>query len=168
MKQKPTKFDKHFGRFEKINPEYYKIALEYKPRLWKHITELSLNDRVYSDYIKITKSKDGICECVTCGGKTIRSNPMMNNWHFHYRKDYKYRFNDLNCYPQCRACNCANNWNYVNYTAFIANKLFSWNHQKAIDMFNDPEFVRISPTQQIDLVVEFRYPIIQERKKLLQ
>lgn len=156
-----TKFDKAFWMFQKIDTDFYAVAYKYRKRL-KYFTMLWLADRVYSDYIKITKSdKDWECTCCTCWSKEKRDNSMMQNGHFHTRKDYKYRFMDLNCYPQCRQCNCAFNWNYVNYTKFMAEKL--WSYEKAIEMYNDKEMVDISRGQMMDMV-KFRDKIIESLK----
>jgi len=73
---------------------------------------------------------------------------------------------DRNCRPQSYESNVARNGDYVKYTDFIARELFDGDHQKAIDMYNDPEFVIVSKTEQIDMVVNVRYPKIQELKSL--
>jgi len=45
------------------------IIDEYKHRITKNITLKRLADRTYSDYIRRTKSRNGICECITCKKK---------------------------------------------------------------------------------------------------
>jgi hypothetical protein len=73
---------------------------------------------------------------------------------------------DDNCRPQSMESNVIRNWDYVRYTDFIAKKLFNWDHQKAIDMFNDPEFVIVSKIEQIDMVVNKRYPELKRLENI--
>lgn len=117
-KKTSSKFSRAFGRYETSDPEFYAIALEYKPRLYsKQITLLSVVDRVYSDYIKITKcDDDGICTCITSGVRLRWDDPQMQNGHFHKRGSMKYRFMDLNCWPQTLAENMWKDGNYPRYT----------------------------------------------------
>jgi len=162
---KKTKFEKNFGRYETTDPEYYAIVQEYKPRL-KYLTILWLADRVYSDYIKITKSDDkGYCTCVTCGARARWDIPAMQNGHFHKRGDMKYRFMDENCYPQCMRCNVMLNGNYVIYTKFMAKQL--WSYEKAVAMYEDNELKCINDGEKIELT-KYRHKIIQFRKEKIK
>lgn len=165
-KKDKSKFEKVFGTFAESDPTYYKIALEYKPRLsTKNITILSLTDRVYSDYIKITKSDaNGICTCITSGVRMKRDSPQMQNWHFSKRGKMKYRFMDINCRPQSLNDNMWKDGNYPRYTLFMSKIL--WSVEKAVEMFEDKETVHISEAEKIEMSKK-RYLKIQERKSEL-
>jgi len=60
-------------------------------------------DRIFSEYIRLSKSNNGVCKCCTCG--------KLDNWkdcdagHYISRSHLSVRYNEQNVWPQCRACN---------------------------------------------------------------
>lgn len=60
-------------------------------------------DTIFSQYIRLRKTKGGVSECYTCGKK--------DHWkklqcgHFMSRKHYATRWDELNCQVQCYKCN---------------------------------------------------------------
>ena len=60
-------------------------------------------DRIFSEYIRLSKSKDGYCSCITCGN--IHHWKEIHNGHYISRSVKATRFNEINCNPQCVKCN---------------------------------------------------------------
>ncbi len=60
-------------------------------------------DKVFSEYIRRRKAKNGIAECVTCGKKDHWKN--LQAGHFMSRKHYATRWDEENVEVQCMACN---------------------------------------------------------------
>jgi len=60
-------------------------------------------DRIFSEFIRRSRSKDGIAVCFTCG--KIDSWNNMDCGHFIKRQNLATRYNEINCQIQCRACN---------------------------------------------------------------
>ena len=60
-------------------------------------------DTIFSLYIRHKYSKNGLCECFTCG----RQYPIkkIQNGHFMSRGSYSTRWSEDNCRPQCYGCN---------------------------------------------------------------
>lgn len=70
----------------------------------KELTKLKAKaDKVFSQYIRLRDSKDGIAECITCG--TRKPIKLMQNGHFVTRSASALRFDELNCNAQCTGCN---------------------------------------------------------------
>lgn len=60
-------------------------------------------DAVFSKYIRLRDSKDGIAECITCG--TRKPISQMQNGHFVTRSASALRYDEMNCNAQCVGCN---------------------------------------------------------------
>ena len=60
-------------------------------------------DKIFSEYIRMRKSVNGISECYTCGKKDHWRN--LQCGHFMSRKHYSTRWDETNCQVQCYACN---------------------------------------------------------------
>lgn len=66
-------------------------------------TLISKLDKEFSDYIRKVHSKDGMCECFTCGAS--------GHWkefdcgHYMSRRNMSTRWDPDNAKPQCRVCN---------------------------------------------------------------
>jgi len=61
-------------------------------------------DGVYSKYVRWVNADDlGLVECYTCYEK--KPVKQMQNGHFQSRRHTSTRWNDMNCKPQCVACN---------------------------------------------------------------
>lgn len=74
-------------------------------------------DKVYSIYIRQTKSQDGIGTCVTCGKQDEWK--YMQNGHFYTRGRFPTRWDDDNCHIQCTRCNIFLKGNYIEYTKYM-------------------------------------------------
>jgi len=64
-------------------------------------------DRVFSEYIRLRDTeghtKDGFFKCVSCG--QIKPYSQADCGHYIGRQHMATRFNELNCWAQCRKCN---------------------------------------------------------------
>lgn len=76
-------------------------------------------DRVFSKYMRLKHSKNGICTCYTCGHQgEIKK---MQLGHFSPRQHLATRFDEENCRIQCFACNMY----YGGQPAIFAEKLMN-------------------------------------------
>ena len=62
-------------------------------------------DNIFSQYIRLSNSKNGNCTCVTCGKVGDWKNGGMQAGHFMSRKHYSTRWDERNVKPQCAGCN---------------------------------------------------------------
>jgi hypothetical protein len=60
-------------------------------------------DRVFSLYIRKKKSVDGYCNCIVCGAPYPPS--QIDNGHCFKRGNHAVRWNENDCWPQCKNCN---------------------------------------------------------------
>lgn len=60
-------------------------------------------DTVYSQYIRLRDSEDGIATCITCGDQ--KPWKLMQCGHFIRRSINHLRYNETNCNVQCMRCN---------------------------------------------------------------
>ena len=60
-------------------------------------------DTVFSQYIRLKNSIDGISTCFTCGKKDNWKK--LQNGHFQSRRHYSTRWDEINCQVQCAGCN---------------------------------------------------------------
>ena len=60
-------------------------------------------DSVFSQYIRLKNSDNGIATCFTCGKKDHWKK--LQNGHFQSRKHYSTRWHEQNCQVQCAGCN---------------------------------------------------------------
>jgi hypothetical protein len=60
-------------------------------------------DSVFSQYIRLKNSDNGIATCFTCGKKDHWKK--LQNGHFQSRKHYATRWDEQNCQVQCAGCN---------------------------------------------------------------
>lgn len=60
-------------------------------------------DTVFSQYIRLKNSIDGISTCFTCGKKDHWKK--LQNGHFQSRRHYSTRWDEINCQVQCAGCN---------------------------------------------------------------
>jgi hypothetical protein len=63
-------------------------------------------DAIFSTYIRLKYSKNGMVECYTCGD--IKPIKEMQNGHFVTRASKSTRWIEKNCRPQCYGCNIRN------------------------------------------------------------
>jgi len=60
-------------------------------------------DAVFSQYIRLKDSVDGMATCFTCGKQDHWKK--LQNGHFQSRKHYTTRWDEMNCQVQCAGCN---------------------------------------------------------------
>jgi len=60
-------------------------------------------DTIFSQYIRLKNSIDGISTCFTCGKKDHWKK--LQNGHFQSRRHYSTRWDEINCQVQCAGCN---------------------------------------------------------------
>lgn len=63
-------------------------------------------DSIFSKYIRLKHSKNGICTCFTCGRKYEVKK--IHAGHFMSRRHYSTRWDEDNVRPQCYGCNVGN------------------------------------------------------------
>ena len=113
MQHKPKKPIKS----RSVKPKAVK-AKTTKPKAKKRSWYVNKLDKLYSEYIRLSKSDDnGIATCVTCGNKAHWKE--MQNGHFISRGKYPTRWDVYNCHIQDYRCNVALNGNYIEYTMFM-------------------------------------------------
>ena len=78
-------------------------------------------DNVFSKYIRLVKSTDGLCKCISCG--VVDNWKYMDNGHFIKRSNMATRWDVDNCNPQCTHCNRFLNGNIYNYHEAIGDDL---------------------------------------------
>ena len=61
-------------------------------------------DTIFSLYIRIRESEEGMVQCFTCG-KVSHYKSGMQNGHFQSRRHHSTRWNETNCQVQCVKCN---------------------------------------------------------------
>lgn len=94
-----------------------KVPTKKKPKAKTRSYYVKELDRVFSIYIRQSKSVNGMATCVTCG--TVKPWREMQNGHFFTRGRYGTRWNEDNCFPQDAACNVFLKGNYIKYTTFM-------------------------------------------------
>lgn len=77
-------------------------------------------DAIYSQYIRLSESKDGMATCVTC--KKQDNWKDLQNGHFYSRGRYATRWDDDNCHVQCVGCNVFLKGNYIAYTKYMIDR----------------------------------------------
>ena len=155
-KQK-TSYKKHWCKIVSpkiLDDEFMEIYHEHKPKN-SHIKSLKFfADTVFSKYIRITKSKDWICECITCKKKMHWSK--IQNWHYRSRTSLLYRFDQDNCRPQCEQCNIFKNGNYRQYHLEMV-KMFG--KEKEEEMRNNQRQHKIRDLDYIEMIKDWHYTI---------
>lgn len=77
-------------------------------------------DTIFSQFIRLRYSVDGMATCVTCGD--MREWQQQQNGHFYTRGRYPTRWDEINCNVQCVRCNVFLKGNYINYTMYMIDK----------------------------------------------
>lgn len=70
-------------------------------------------DTVFSQYIRLRDSVDGLATCITCGD--TKPWKEMQNGHFIRRSVNHLRYDETNCNVQCYRCNVVNHGNLYIY-----------------------------------------------------
>ena len=123
--------------------------LKKKTKLISRGKLIKLLDSIFSRYVRLLKSTKGHCICKTCNSTVDWKN--IQNWHFVSRKNYKYRWDINNCFPQCYVCNVLKHWNYQIYTLKM---IEMYGKEKVEEILNDKELVKIS-TPEIKEKIEY-------------
>lgn len=89
-----------------------------KPTRSKLVKKL---DTVFSQYIRLKDSVDGIGTCITCGKQDNIKN--LQAGHFMSRKHYFLRWSEENVKIQCAACNVFRYGEQYKYSLYLGNKL---------------------------------------------
>lgn len=150
---------------ENIEPILLDIVKEYWVKVHKpqwSVTRKDLADRVFSEYIRLSESKNGICKCVTCWASAPRTE--IQNWHFITRGNMNYRFDIDNCHPQCYKCNCILSWNYQYYTMYMIDR---YGREKVDEMLNDKTLKEYKQYEYERMITE-RYKEIQGMKQKIK
>lgn len=137
--------------------KYYRPKT-HKPK--KSVTWKDIADRVFSEYIRLKNSNDKwVCECFTCWRKQNRKE--IQNGHFISRWNMKYRYSEINCNPQCQMCNVILNWNYIQYTLKMIEKIGKTDTEKII---NDKQTIELKQYQYEEMIIQ-RYEFICDKKQ---
>tara|TARA_R100001198_G_C5128067_1_gene147614 strand:- start:119 stop:529 length:411 start_codon:yes stop_codon:yes gene_type:complete len=99
-----------------------------KPTRSKLVKKL---DVVFSQYIRLKNSKNGICTCVTCGKKGHWKTGGIQAGHFMSRKHYSTRWDEDNVKPQCVGCNMFRSGEQYKYSLYLGKQLSENLHQKS-------------------------------------
>ena len=78
-------------------------------------------DTVFSQYIRLKDSKDGIGTCITCGKQDHIKN--LQAGHFQSRKHYNIRWDERNVKIQCSACNVFRYGEQFKFSLYLGDKL---------------------------------------------
>jgi len=119
------------------------ITAKTKPKKKKQMTRwklVKMLDSIFSKYIRLSyANKQWLVQCIT--SKKWYHRKEIQNWHFISRWNYKYRWDEKNCFPQSYVDNCILNGNYKQYTIEMI-RMF-WDIVVE-NMVYDKELVKIS------------------------
>lgn len=109
-------------------------------------------DSVFSKYIRIVKSIDGVGKCITCG--ETDSWVYLQCGHFFTRGRYATRWDLDNCHIQCLRCNVFLNGNYINYTRYMIDRY----GRKFVDELERKSLttVKITTAEIKDMIQEYK------------
>ena len=99
-----------------------------KPSRSKLVKKL---DVIFSQYIRLKNSKNGICTCVTCGKKAHWKTGGIQAGHFMSRKHYSTRWDEDNVKPQCVGCNMFRSGEQYKYSLYLGKQLSEKLHEKS-------------------------------------
>ena len=80
-------------------------------------------DNIFSQYIRLSSSKNGNCTCVTCGKVGDWKNGGIQAGHFMSRKHYATRWNEDNVKPQCIGCNMFKAGEQYKFSLYLGGEL---------------------------------------------
>lgn len=140
---------------EKVVPDYYEKM--------KTISTIDFADRVFSEYVRLTHAnKEGYVQCVTCGKRFHRTE--IQNGHYKKRNRYKYRYDIINCHPQCYACNVRLEWNYRNYCIYMQN---TYGVETESKIWNDQDLVKLYDYDLINRCAVRHRTIVEIKAQLI-
>lgn len=92
--------------------------MNIKKKKPKSISKLKKElDTIFSQYIRLKSSNNGMCKCVTCGKVDNWKN--MQNGHYVSRQHLAVRYDETNCNVQCMSCNVFKGGNYTSYALYM-------------------------------------------------
>lgn len=97
-----------------------KPAKSFKTRATSRAVLVKQLDSIFSQYIRMKDSVDGIATCVTCG--TQAPWKQMQNGHFYSRGRIPTRWDEDNCHVQDYRCNVLLKGDYINYTKYMIDR----------------------------------------------
>jgi len=115
-------------------------------------------DNIFSQYIRISNSKNGNCTCVTCGKVGDWKNGGMQAGHFMSRKHYSTRWDERNVKPQCVGCNMFKAGEQYKFSLYNGQQLSEELLQKSRETIKFTDIELLDKIEHYDLEV----------KKLLQ
>lgn len=80
-------------------------------------------DNIFSQYIRLSNSKNGNCTCVTCGKVGHWKNGGIQAGHFMSRKHYSTRWDERNVKPQCVGCNMFKSGEQYKFSLYLGEQL---------------------------------------------
>jgi hypothetical protein len=78
-------------------------------------------DVVFSQYIRLSNSKNGFCTCVTCG--RLYEWKKIQAGHFMSRQHYSVRWDERNVKPQCYGCNVMQQGKQFEFSRYLGEEL---------------------------------------------
>ncbi len=115
-------------------------------------------DNIFSQYIRLSNSKNGNCTCVTCGKVGDWKNGGMQAGHFMSRKHYSTRWDERNVKPQCVGCNMFKAGEQYKFSLYNGQQLSEELLQKSRETIKFTDIELLDKIEHYDLEV----------KKLLQ
>jgi len=118
-KHGPVKLTRDKAWEKEILPDK-KPRKPFKARATSRAVLVRQLDSVFSQYIRLKDSRDGIATCITCGA--VAPWKQMQNGHFYSRGRIPTRWDEDNCHVQDYRCNVALKGNYINYTKYMIDR----------------------------------------------
>lgn len=132
-----------------------------KPSRSKLVKKL---DTIFSQFIRLRDSNDKwYAQCYTCWDTLHYKN--LQNWHFITRGNYKYRWDENNCKPQCYKCNCIYSGNYKIYTSRMIDE---YGKEKIDTMIWDKQITKISTPDIIDKIEHYWILVEAHLKRVVE
>ena len=78
-------------------------------------------DVLFSQYIRLSNSIDGFCNCVTCG--RVYEWKKIQAGHFISRQHYSVRWDERNVKPQCYGCNVMQQGRQYEFSKYLGEEL---------------------------------------------
>ena len=80
-------------------------------------------DNIFSQWVRLSNSKNGNCTCVTCGKVGDWKSGGIQAGHFMSRKHYSTRWDERNVKPQCVGCNMFKSGEQYKFSLYLGEQL---------------------------------------------
>ena len=124
---------------------------------------LTKMDRLFSEYVRLRDSKDGLVRCISCN--KIVPWKLSDCGHYINRKHLSTRFDEQNCNAQCRSCNRFDEGNMQGYRKGLIKKY----GEKSVDMLELKKFNTCKLTSfEIEILIKLyksKLKQLDEQKK---